>query len=138
MFFYRSSSSGSGKGMSLAGQRCRSGSVGGVGLDFFIHGLDPSVCPRMLDERGTVFDLSILVQEGKRMFLTLGLLAAGQGVIAEFDTVVGQYLLDLERILRQGVSEKVGGLHAFVAVQLQVDIPRGAVKGDEQVKLVLA
>jgi hypothetical protein len=72
------------------------------------------------------------------MFLLLGLLAVGQGVIAELDAVVGEQLFDLERIVCQRVFQKGGGLHALVVVQFQINVAGGTVDGDEQVPFVLA
>jgi len=112
---------------------------GRVGLDLFVHRLDHAVRPWVLDQGGAVFDLFGLAQCNERMLLILGLLAVGQGVIAELDAVVGEQLFDFERILCQGIFQKGGGgLHALVVVQLQIDVAGGAVDGDVQVPLVFA
>jgi len=94
--------------------------LGGVGLDLLVHHLDHAIRPRMLDQCGAMFDLFLSAHRREGVFLVLGLLAVRQGVIAEFDAVVGEDFLDFERVLRHGVFEEGGGsFHAFV-------VPSGA------------
>lgn len=113
--------------------------LGGVGLDLFVHRPGHAVRPRVLDQGGAVFYPVFLAQRREGVSLALGLLAVGQGVVAEFDAVVGEDFLDFERVLRQGVFKAGGGgAHALVVVQLQVDVAGGAVDGDEQAPRVLA
>ncbi len=112
---------------------------GRVGLDLFVHCLDHAIRPRMLDQRGAVLNAFCLTQRDERVLLALGLLLSDQRVIAELDAVVGEDFLDFERVLRHGVfKEAGGGFHAFVVMQLQIDISGRPVDGDKQVELVLA
>jgi hypothetical protein len=92
-----------------------------------------------VDQRGAVFNAFCVTQRDEGMRLALRLLFFGQRVIAELDAVVGEDFLDVERVLRHGVfKEAGGGVHAFVVMQLQINVSGRPVDGDEQVELVLA